>query len=219
MPWEGKELGVKLKRASEVADGRLGVGGEGASSTRGGGVEPPPVIVSVQVRAGAKEMIASFEQESQLVAAKAGIASIIRSLPCMAVDFTMQREYTRHILRASQVPQSGSATLLTLDVLGMYRRQRPIVPIARFRSLQRATFVFPMSMGLVPQQGKGKSPPGVCPGDRLFKVDGESTESMSLEAVWSSAARATRPVMLHFLGPVMLRCHILFFLVFTRGAP
>lgn len=51
--WEGKELGVKLKRASEVAGGRLGVGGEG-TSTRGG-VEAPPVIVSVQVRAGARE--------------------------------------------------------------------------------------------------------------------------------------------------------------------
>lgn len=51
-------------------------------------------------------------------------------------------------------------------------------------------------------QGKGKSPPGVYPGDRLFKVNGDSTELMSLEAAWSSVARATRPVMLHFLGPV-----------------
>ena len=51
-------------------------------------------------------------------------------------------------------------------------------------------------------QGKGKSPPGVFPGDRLFKVNGDSTELMSLEAAWSSVARATRPVMLHFLGPV-----------------
>lgn len=51
-------------------------------------------------------------------------------------------------------------------------------------------------------QGKGKSPPGVYPGDRLFKVNGDSTELMSLEAAWSSVARAARPVMLHFLGPV-----------------
>lgn len=51
-------------------------------------------------------------------------------------------------------------------------------------------------------QGKGKSPPGVYAGDRLFKVNGDSTELMSLEAAWSSVARATRPVMLHFLGQV-----------------
>ena len=51
-------------------------------------------------------------------------------------------------------------------------------------------------------QGEGKAPPGVCPGDRLFKVNGDSTELMSLEAAWSFVARATRPVMLHFLGPV-----------------
>lgn len=100
-----------------------------------------------------------------------------------------------------------------------YPRQRLIVPIARFRSLHRATFFPDVHRGT--QQGKGKSPPGVYPGDRLFKVDGEPTESMSLEAVWSSVARATRPVMLHILGPVSAKVgyHVLFFMMFTGGAP
>ncbi|CAM9969232.1 unnamed protein product [Pylaiella littoralis] len=95
--WDGKELGVKLKRASEVAGGKLGsVAGGGGPNGDGGA---PPVITSVQ--------------------------------------------------------------------------------------------------------GDGKSPPGVQPGDRLFKVNGDSTELMTLEAAWSSVARATRPVMLHFLGPIL----------------
>eukprot|EP00752_Nemacystus_decipiens_P009877 g8812.t1 len=97
VPWDGKELGVTLKRASEVAGGILaGAGGSAGESGRAGA---PPVITSVK--------------------------------------------------------------------------------------------------------GKGKSPPGVYPGDRLFKVNGDSTELMSLEAAWSSVARATRPVMLHFLGPIL----------------
>ncbi|CAM9827642.1 unnamed protein product, partial [Ectocarpus sp. 13 AM-2016] len=96
--WEGKELGAKLRRASEVAGGKLGVGGAGSAGPNGGG-GAPPVITSVL--------------------------------------------------------------------------------------------------------GNGRSPPGVCPGDRLFKVNGDSTELMSLEAAWSSMARATRPVMLHFLGPIL----------------
>lgn len=44
----------------------------------------------------------------------------------------------------------------------------------------------------------------MLPGDRLLKVNGDSTELMSLEAAWSSVARATRPVMLHFLAPVSI---------------
>ncbi|CAN0151889.1 unnamed protein product [Ectocarpus sp. 6 AP-2014] len=96
--WEGKELGAKLKRASEVAGGKLGVGGAGSTGPNGDG-GAPPVITAVL--------------------------------------------------------------------------------------------------------GNGRSPPGVCPGDRLFKVNGDSTELMSLEAAWSSVARATRPVMLHFLGPIL----------------
>ncbi|CAB1102637.1 unnamed protein product [Ectocarpus sp. CCAP 1310/34] len=96
--WEGKELGAKLKRASEVAGGKLGVGGAGSAGPNGDG-GAPPVITSVL--------------------------------------------------------------------------------------------------------GNGRSPPGVCSGDRLFKVNGDSTELMSLEAAWSSVARATRPVMLHFLGPIL----------------
>ncbi|CAM9535389.1 unnamed protein product, partial [Hapterophycus canaliculatus] len=95
--WEGKELGVKLKRASEVAGGTLGVGGAGVAGPNGD-AGAPPVITAVL--------------------------------------------------------------------------------------------------------GKERSPPGVLPGDRLLKVNGDSTELMSLEAAWSSVARATRPVMLHFLAPV-----------------
>lgn len=47
--WEGKELGAKLKRASEVAGGKLGVGGAGSAGPNGDG-GAPPVITSVLVR-------------------------------------------------------------------------------------------------------------------------------------------------------------------------
>lgn len=46
VPWEGKELGVKLKRASEVTGGR-GIGRDGACTN--GDANAPPVIASVQV--------------------------------------------------------------------------------------------------------------------------------------------------------------------------
>ena len=45
MPWNGKDLGATLKRASEVAGGNLGNGGAAA-----GDVGAPPVITSVLVR-------------------------------------------------------------------------------------------------------------------------------------------------------------------------
>lgn len=48
VPWEGKELGVTLKRASEVAGGRLAAGG----GTPNGCAGAPPVITSVKVRVG-----------------------------------------------------------------------------------------------------------------------------------------------------------------------
>lgn len=46
--WEGKELGVTLKRASEVAGGMLGVGAGAAAGPNGDG-GAPPVIVAVVV--------------------------------------------------------------------------------------------------------------------------------------------------------------------------
>lgn len=47
--WDGKELGVKLKRASEVAGGKLGSAAGGGPNGDGGA---PPVITSVQVMGG-----------------------------------------------------------------------------------------------------------------------------------------------------------------------
>ena len=49
VPWDGKELGVTLKRAAEVAGGRLAAGG--GSAGQHGCAGAPPIITSVKVGA------------------------------------------------------------------------------------------------------------------------------------------------------------------------
>lgn len=53
--WEGKELGVKLKRASEVAGGKLGIGG-GVGGGPNGDAGAPPVIVAVLVSGSERDL-------------------------------------------------------------------------------------------------------------------------------------------------------------------